>query len=224
MGFFERVNQYLHSSFGLVGRVLLVIAAVIIAYGAFNKPLWFMEFEAQMYKDPPLRLYIYANRLEGGDVPNRDDIREINALNHYIGMDPIVAEDFKEFLWLPLGFGIIVILLLRAAVLGEFKTMIDALVIMLYFGGFSFYDFYHKLWYYGHNLAPDAPIKVDPFMPPVFGTKKIANFTVTSVPGQGSWMLFIAGGLILLAFLYESIAYLRRNRRGSTKPQAVPAG
>jgi MFS family permease len=43
----------------------------------------------------------------------RDDLREINSLNHYIGMRPLLESDFSEFQWLPLTLGIFALLALR---------------------------------------------------------------------------------------------------------------
>ena len=47
--------------------------------------------------------------------------------------------------------------------------LLDALVIFIYFGLFSLWSFGYKLYQYGHVLAPTAPVKVAPFMPPLFG-------------------------------------------------------
>jgi hypothetical protein len=52
-----------------------------------------------------LALEIYSYQLEGGKTQNRDDLREINALNHYIGMRPLLESDFSEFTWLPFCIG-----------------------------------------------------------------------------------------------------------------------
>ena len=42
------------------------------------------------------------------------DIKEINLLNHYIGMKDLVAEDFTEFKWMPFVIGALVIALAGA--------------------------------------------------------------------------------------------------------------
>jgi hypothetical protein len=57
---------------------------------------------------------------------------------------------------------------------------------------------------YGHNLDPTASIKVQPFTPPFFGSKQIANFMVNSFPGVGSYAFFAFGILLLLAILFSA--------------------
>jgi copper chaperone NosL len=74
---------------------------------------------------------------------------------------------------------------------------VDTAVLFGWFGAFSLWSFYSKLSLYGHNLDPTAAVKVPPFMPPLFGMRQLANFTVYSYPGAGSYFLF--GFLILLA-------------------------
>jgi len=144
-----------------------------------------------------LNLYIYAHSLQGGHPQDRDDLKEINTLNHYIGMHSLTENDFAEFKWIPLMLGIFFILGLRSIVLGKMSNLIDTAVLFGWFGAFSLWSFYNKLWLYGHNLDPTAAVKVPPFMPPLLGMKQLANFTVYSFPGAASYFLFAF--LILLA-------------------------
>ena len=64
-----------------------------------------------------LRLDIYSHTLVGGN--GGQDIKEINLLNHYIGMHDLAVEDFTEFKWMPFVLGGLALLFLRAAVLGH---------------------------------------------------------------------------------------------------------
>jgi hypothetical protein len=58
------------------------------------------------------------------------------------------------------------------------------------------------MYTYGHQLNPEAPIKVVPFTPPVFGHQHIANFDVYSYPGVGTVLLLVAGvGLLTVLYL-----------------------
>src|SRR5687768_10334196 len=101
-----------------LGSRLILIAAALVLILAFIFPLWNMTFYSNQYLDG-LTLDIYAYHLEGGKTPNRDDLREINALNHYIGMRPLLESDFAEFTWLPFAIGGLMLLALRAAVMGK---------------------------------------------------------------------------------------------------------
>lgn len=54
-----------------------------------------------------------------------------------------------------------------------------------------------NLLHFGHNLNPDAPVKVPPFTPVIFGTKQIANFTTHSLPQLGTlYMTLFAVGVL----------------------------
>jgi hypothetical protein len=170
-----------------------------------------MAFQSNQYPDP-LRLSIYVDHLEGQKTARRDDLREINALNHYIGMRPLMESDFSEFLWLPFVMGFFALISLRAVVFGTLRDLVDIFVLFAYFGLFAGWTFYRRLYEYGHNLNPEAAIKVEPFTPPFFGRVQIANFWVESYPGGGS--LFMAlFGLLLVAALVAGYRHVRKLRR-----------
>ena len=81
--------------------------------------------------------------------------------------------------------------------------MVDVLAIVLYFGLFSMWSFYHKLYDFGHNLDPRASVYVDPFTPPLFGYNTVGQFEVWSYPSPGTWFM-LAFGLLLVAALLVS--------------------
>jgi hypothetical protein len=117
-------------------------------------------------------------------------------------MRDLAAADFTEFKWIPFVVGALGLLFLRCAVLGNLSTVVDLLVLYLYFGLFSLWSFAYKLYRYGHDLAPTAAVRVPPFMPPLYGRKQLANFEVYSYPGVGSYalaaaVLFVAGAAFL---------------------------
>lgn len=187
---------------------ILILIAVLSLLPAFFFPLWNMTFVSNQYLDG-LQLHIYAHQLEGGKTPERDDLREINSLNHYIGMRPLLESDFSEFSWIPFVLGGLILLSLRAMVVGKMSGLVDVFVLFVYFGLFSIWSFYHRLYSYGHNLDPTAAIKVQPFTPPLFGTKVIANFTVSSFPDIGSAAM-VAFGIFLLAAIVITSRQLKK--------------
>jgi len=193
----NRSARFLHRPLGLAPRLLLVAAAALIAT-AYFVPLWNLTMFAPQYGDG-LRLDIYADTLVGGN--GGQDVKEINILNHYIGMRDLAIEDFTEFKWMPFVLGGLALLYLRAAVLGTVKELVDAAVVFCYFGAFSLWSFAYKMYRYGHDLAPGAAVKVDPFTPPIFGYQQIANFEVFSYPRLGSYILLAVLVLVLGAFL-----------------------
>ncbi len=197
-----------------LGSRLIAVAAAAMLVLVFLFPLWNMTFFSNQYTDG-LVLNIYAYHLEGGKTPNRDDLREINSLNHYIGMRPLLESDFGEFVWLPFAIGGLMLLTLRAAVLGKMSKLVDVFVIFAYFSLYSFWSFYYRLYTYGHHLDPTAAIKVDPFTPPLFGTQVVGNFTVYSYPDIASYAFFAFGVLLVAA-----IVWAWRSRR---KKEITPA-
>lgn len=195
----SKANAFFERPLTFASRIVIVLA-VIAVLPAYFFPLWTMTFYSNQYTDG-LSLQIYAYQLEGGKTQNRDDLREINSLNHYIGMRPLLESDFSEFVWIPFVVGALMLLALRALVMGKMAKLVDVFVIFSYFGLFSLWSFYHRLYSYGHNLDPLAAIKVKPFTPPFFGTEQIANFTVQSYPGTGSYALFLFALLLLVAIV-----------------------
>ena len=184
---------------------LLLLAATVLLASVYLFPLWSLTMFAPQYPDG-LRLRIYSYTLDGGN--NGQDVKEINVLNHYIGMRDLTTEDFTEFQWIPFVVGVLGLLFLRALVHGKIGNLVDVLMLFLYFSLFSMWSFGYKLYQYGHNLAPTAAVKVDPFMPPMFGFKQLANFEVYSYPGVASYCL----GLVLLLLAVATVLAWRDAR------------
>jgi copper chaperone NosL len=175
---------------------VLVLAAALLVVGSLFVPLWHMTFVAQQYPEG-LDLWIYSHDLIGGDDGN--DLTEINVLNHYIGMAELKPADFNELKWLPLVIGLIVVLTLRVAAIGDLRSLVDVLVLAGYFGAFSLWSFWYRLGYYGYHLDPRASVQVEPFMPPIFGYKLVGQFDVWSYPTWGSYLFFAYGLLMVVA-------------------------
>lgn len=186
-------SRLLDTPLRTTSRVLLVIAALLLG-SVYVAPLWNLTMFAPQYPDG-LRLDIYSYKLDGGN--RGQDIKEINVLNHYIGMRDLAASDFTEFKWIPFVVGGLALLFLRAAVLGRLGHLIDAFVLYVYFGLFSLWSFGFKMYSYGHELRPDAAIRVKGFTPPLFGHEKVANFEIYSYPKTASYMLVVAAVLVV---------------------------
>jgi len=193
--FVQNSTRILGHPLGLGPRGLLLVAALLLL-PAYVSPLWNLTMFAPQYQDG-LRLDIYSYHLEGGN--RGQDIKEINVLNHYIGMRDLAEADFTEFKWLPFVIGAIGLVILRAAVFGTVGHVLDVTVLFVYFSLFSLWSFAYKLWSYGHNLAPTAAVKVKPFMPPLLGGQQIANFEVYSYPKLASYALGAAALALFLA-------------------------
>lgn len=207
-GFADRSARFLHQPIGASPRVLLALAAACVLVIYFL-PLWNLTMFAPQYPEG-LRLDIYDHTLVGGD--KGQDIKEINILNHYIGMHDLTVESFTEFKWMPFALGGIALILLRAMFFGTVKELVDAFMVFTYFGVFSLWSFGYKLYQYGHDLDPTAAVKVPPFMPPMFGYRQIANFEVYSYPRAGTYVL---AGAMLCVTLALFLAWRERARHAA---------
>jgi nitrous oxidase accessory protein len=175
-----------------VHRVRLVrfgtaLAAAVLVALSTSLPLWSMTMRAPQYPKG-LRLDAYGTRMVG-------DLRELNILNHYIGMRPIEMPALETALY-PIGILSLVILCLLApfhrylrhlAIAGLALTP----VIMLA-------DLQRWLYVFGHSLDPQAPIRLKPFTPLVLGTSTMGNFQSSAMVGSGVLCLLAAATLLVL--------------------------
>ena len=191
-----REIRFLARPLNLWSRLLLLAAAATIVTSLFY-PLWKMHLVAPQYSDG-LDLFIYTYKIVGGGL-NGQHLVEINNLNHYIGMAPIVQADFLEMRWMPFMFGLITLMILRSVVFGQMGNVVDLFVVYCYFGIFSIGSFWYRLYTYGHNLDPHAPMHIAPFTPLLIGVKQIANFREHSFPQAGAYLLCLSVLLIVLA-------------------------
>jgi len=186
-------GRFLDEPLDLRTRVVLFVAVGLLVTTYFL-PLWNLTMFAPQYRDG-LRLDIFSYTLAGGN--GGQDVREINTLNHYIGMHELTNASFAEFQWMPFVIGALGLLLLRTIVHATVAPLVDVSVLFVYFGGFSLWSFGYKLYRYGHDLAPNAAVTVAPFMPPMFGYQQIANFEVYSYPRAGTYAM--VGAMACLA-------------------------
>ena len=189
-------------------RILLAIAAVVML-PAFVTPLWTIRLTAPQYSDG-LGMHIYVHDVRGHD---RHDLQNINILNHYIGMQPIEPEEIPELEIMPWVLGGLVVTGLVVAAIGSPWLMAGWLGLFLVAGAAGMVDFY--LWNidYGHNLSPDAPIRIPDmtYSPPIIGTAQILNIRASSYPHMGSLFLAISA---LLAGLAVFLGFRARGESG----------
>ena len=189
----DKFYDFLDRPLFMWSRLILLVLVVPLVL-TFTAPLWRISMKAPQYPEG-LQMDIYAHTLVGGHEGK--DIKEINTLNHYIGMHKIDRAELSDLDWIPFALGLLVLLTLRCAAIGNVRSLIDLVVIAGYVGVFAFGKFVYKLYVFGHNLDPDAPFRVDPFTPAIFGSKQIANFTTRSFPQLGSiYMCIFFAGLL----------------------------
>lgn len=192
----------------------LLVALIVPLLLSFLFPLWRISMKAPQYPQG-LSMDIYSYKLVGGH--DGRDVNEINGLNHYIGMQTITRQELRDLDWIPFGLAAMALLALRAALLGNVRAMIDLSMIAAYISVVAFGRFLCMLWEFGHNLDPTAAVTIEPFMPVVIGSKKIANFMTHSMPQLGSVLL----GVFMIGVWGITLWYLWRGRRESARLAAA---
>jgi hypothetical protein len=200
----EKFENYLDSQITYRARILLAFLTIPL-FASFLAPLWNITMFAPQYPEG-LSIDIYSYQIEGGHGGH--DIQEINTLNHYIGMSPLDEVLLSDLNWIPFVFLFMAIIALRAAAIGNIRTLIDLAVINGFLSCLLMYRFIFHLYTLGHTLDPKAPMNVEPFLPAIFGTKQIANFTVTSMPRLGSLCVLLGvGGVMAITFWHLYTGY-----------------
>lgn len=195
----------------LIGATRIVMALLVIPLVlSFTAPLWQISMTAPQYPKG-LTMDVFAYKLVGGNEGN--DINEINTLNHYIGMRKLDAAAAADLDWLPFALGAMALMALRAAAIGNVKDLLDTLVVTAYVSAFAFGRFVYRLYIFGHDLDPRAPVKVEGFMPVVWGHKTVANFETYSYPQAGSYWLAVYGlGLFALVVIHLVVGRVQARR------------
>jgi hypothetical protein len=183
-------------------RIVTGIAALSLGL-AFVLPLWRITLEAPQYPEG-LGMYIHVNTITG---IGRNDLQNINGLNHYVGMAKIEPESFAELKYMPWIVVGLMVLGLAAAATGSRKVLIGWATVFAITAVVGLADFWKWERDYGHNLDPTAAIKVPglAYQPPLIGSKKLLNFTAHSWPA--------AGGLIVIGVFAVSVVAAATERR-----------
>ncbi len=178
-------------------RLLLAAAALLLA-AVYFLPLWKVHLVAPQYPEG-LGMYISVDRVEG---VSEHDIRNINALNHYIGMKPIEPDAIPELRFMPIVVAVLIGAGLLAAAVGRRYLLYGWLALLVLVAAVGLVDFYRWGYDYGHNLdLENAAIKIPgmAYQPPLIGRKQLLNITATSLPAAGGVILIVSLLLALLA-------------------------
>lgn len=187
---------------------ILMIGGSFLLLGLFVFPLWNITLEAPQYPEP-IGMDIWINKISDH---NPNDIKNINLMNHYVGMKEI-PEEMTEFSVFPLVIGTMAVLGVIFGFIGNYKLYLFWFILMTVLGIAGMYDFYLWEYDYGHNLNPKAAIKVpgQAYQPPLIGRKEILNFNAVSLPMTGAYLLMVGMGATLVAYFIG--AKTKRNEK-----------
>lgn len=179
-------------------RILMVLASLILAL-VFFSPIWRITLIAPQYPSG-ITMYIWINQITG-ETPGT--LQNINILNHYVGMQFIEPDSIPELKYFQFVIGALILLGLVIAFLNKKGYYLAWVILLVVLGILAMYDFYLWEYDYGHNLSPEAPIKVPgmAYQPPLFGKKMLLNFEAYSYPYFGSLFIGISLILAMAAFL-----------------------
>lgn len=205
-----------------------VIACALVA-GALLVPLWKMQLVAPQYPKG-LVMYAYGYKFESAGNATYDDVREINELNHYIGMKKIKTVNEMK-LFIPGIAALIGVTLLVSFVAWKRRWLQWLLVAGFWFMPLFFIiDLQGWLYYYGHTMDPEAALNVRAFTPKVFGSTKVMNFHSETSFQLGFYFLLLAA--LVITIVPPSIRwYAGRHHRvpaprepRAAQPKQQPAG
>jgi hypothetical protein len=183
----------------LTPTLIFMLARVALLVSIFF-PYWHMELEAPQYPNG-LFLTAYVNHLTG-------DVREIDGLNHYIGMRPLgeaAAFERAASVWMIIAMFLLVE---GAAFIHSKWAVLLALPAVSFPLGFIA-DLYYWMRTFGLSLDPNAPLSssVKPFVPTVIGEGGIGQFKTYAELGTGYWLAVACAGLTIVGFFFHRRAY-----------------
>ena len=210
----QRLNEFKVKAFGpripreiafrnrfrfILPTALMLIAAAVLFVSTFF-PYWRMEMEAPQYPRG-LEMSVYVNRVEG-------DVQEVDTLNHYIGMRPLSEAGALERSLAVIAIAALVMLVVAAIFIHNPCALLLTWPVMLYPA-----IFLADLWYwmqdFGLNLDDTAALSniIEPFVPPLLGEGKIAQFRTNAIWESGLWMAVAASVLIAFGIFFHRRAY-----------------
>lgn len=172
---------------------ILMLGAMLLVISTFL-PYWQLVLHAPQYPGG-LKVALYVNRTAG-------DVREIDGLNHYIGMPKLEeAAEFERSVAV-IAVGALALLLMAAVFIQNRWAGLLALPAVFYPLGFLA-DLFLWLYRFGHDLDPRAALSssIKPFTPTMLGEGQVGQFRTTGTLEEG-FFLAVAGSITVLIGLY----------------------
>jgi hypothetical protein len=200
----------------LIPSALLMLAALMLMVSLFV-PYWSMTMTAPQYPKG-LTVDVFVTHLDG-------DVREIDELNHYLGMPPLDEGGRFERSIAPIALVTFGLLLVAGVFVHNQWAALLALPVLGYPLVFLA-DLWYILYQYGHSIDPNSALggAIEPFTPPILGVGKVGQFGTIANWELGLWLAFGAVAVVLLALWFHRAAYKpivdARRRSGVAAPKA----
>jgi copper chaperone NosL len=186
-----------------------VIAAILLLV-SISFPYWGMVLQAPQYPGG-LEMRVFVNYMTGDEDPRLDEVKEIDGLNHYIGMKSLYeAAKFERSIAIPAVIIMSAMLMVAALWRRRFSWLltVPALAFPFVFLG----DLAFWMRNYGQNLDPYAPLSsaIHPFTPPILGTGMVGQFSTVAYVDTGWYITIGAVVLIVIGLLLRLGVFLSK--------------
>lgn len=181
-----------------INKFLILIASLLLGVN-YIAPLWNISLWAPQYPEG-LSMAIWSHKFSG-------DVSTINILNHYIGMQSIQEASFPELKYFPMLFGILMGFGIVTSLIYNRYLVYLWSISMLSFALWGLYDFWNWEYNFGHNLNPDAAIKMEDmtYQPPLIGVKEFLNIQAASWPDLAGIAFSIS---VILAIVASVLVFI----------------
>lgn len=185
----------------------LAVLAVGLYIGSYFAPYWHFTLMAPQYPDG-LTIDIFLTHLEG-------DVREINGLNHYIGMRSLdeAAQLERQFAGWAIGLLCVSVVAFTLLPGRKFSWLILLPAVLFPLGFMA--DSFYWLYTFGNNLDETAPINIAPFTPTLLGKGEVGQFATVAFPGVGFYLAIGALAVLIVTFVLRKRVCKGCARRGT---------
>ncbi len=183
----------------LLPSALLMLGALLLMISMFL-PYWSMKMTAPQYPKG-LRVNVYVNHLEG-------DMREIDELNHYLGMPELDKGGQLERSISFMAITVFGLLLIAGVFVHNQWAAIIALPVIAYPIVFVA-DLFYILYQYGHSIDPKSALggAIKPFTPPLIGEGKVGQFGTIASFEIGFYLVLASVVVVLIGLWFHRAAY-----------------
>ncbi len=189
-----KIGKFLNTKRGVT---VLVFLGAGVLLSSFWFPYWSLNLQAPQYPEG-LKIHVYMDHVEG-------DVREVDILNHYVGMRSLedAAKFERQFAW----YGLILLVLGAVLVIPMSRKIYKVFYLppLLFIGGFIG-DLFYWLYQAGHDLNPDAPVNINPFTPTLLGKGEVGQFKTFAFFSTGFWIAIL--GIVIIFYALKKKKHL----------------